>query len=123
MTVGQIISNVLTSTAAAGIPGGAIALPAVSILASIATGVAGNMAASDLANRMSDRLSKNHNILGNQDLTKAAGEAIGYLLREVAKSDELIAIAERNNLLYPEPAPNCFDRTQRFGAAKSGNSG
>jgi hypothetical protein len=102
MTVGQLLSNVLGATAAVGIPGGAIALPAVSILASIATGVAGNMAASDLANRMSDRLSKDRNILGNHDLTKAAGEAIGYLLREVAKSDELIAIAERNNLPYSE---------------------
>lgn len=105
MGVGQMISSAIANPgvqAAAGVVGGPIALGGVSILATIAAGIAGNIAANDLGNRMCDRLSKNQNILGNHDLTKAAGEAIGYLLREVAKSDELIAIAERNNLPYPD---------------------
>ncbi|MEG4201903.1 ATP-binding protein, partial [Microcoleus sp. Pol12A5] len=67
-------------------------------------GIAGNIAANDLGNRMTERLSKNPRILDNHDLIKAAGEAIGYILREVAKSDRLIAIAETKNLHYPETA-------------------
>ncbi len=84
---------------------GAIANPtvrAISILATIATGIAGNIAANDLGDRMVEKLAKNPNILDNHDLSKAAGEAIGYILKDVAKSDELIAIAETKNLTYPE---------------------
>ena len=62
------------------------------------------MAADELANRMTEGLSKNPRILDNHDLIKAAGEAIGYILREVAKSDRLIEIAETKNLPYPETA-------------------
>ncbi len=58
----------------------------------------------NLGNRMTEKLAKNPKILDNHDLIKAAGEAIGYILREVAKSDRLIAIAETKNLPYPEQA-------------------
>jgi hypothetical protein len=84
---------------------GAMANPtvgAISILATIAAGIAGNIAANDLGDRMVEKLAKNPNILDNHDLIKAAGEAIGYILKDVAKSDELIAIAETKNLTYPE---------------------
>lgn len=107
MAIGQVISNAIANPAtqaAAGMMGGPIALGGVSILAAIAGGVAGNIAANDLGNRMAEKLGKNPNILDNHDLTKAAGEAIGYILREVAKSDELIAIAETKNLPYPKQA-------------------
>jgi len=86
---------------------GVMANPAVggiSILATIAGGIAGNMAANELGNLMTEKLAKNPNILDNHDLIKAAGEAIGYILKEVAKSDELIAIAKTKNLTYPEQA-------------------
>ena len=105
MAIGQVISNAIANPgaqAAAGMMGGPIALGGVSILAAIAGGVAGNMAANDLGNRMTEKLAKNPNILDNHDLTKAAGEAIGYILKEVAKSDKLIAIAETKKLPYPE---------------------
>ncbi|NQE32600.1 ATP-binding protein [Microcoleus asticus] len=107
MAVGQLISNAIANPAtqaAAGMMGGPIAVGGVSILAAIATGIAGNIAANDLGNRMTERLSKNQKILDNHDLIKAAGEAIGYILREVAKSDRLIAIAETKKLPYPETA-------------------
>ncbi|MEG4028198.1 MULTISPECIES: ATP-binding protein [unclassified Microcoleus] len=107
MAIGQVISNAIANPAtqaAAGIIGGPIAVGGVSILAAIASGIAGNIAANDLGNRMTERLSKNPRILDNHDLIKAAGEAIGYILREVAKSDRLIAIAETKNLPYPETA-------------------
>ncbi|MEG4286116.1 ATP-binding protein [Microcoleus sp. A006_D1] len=84
---------------------GAMANPVVggiAILATIAGGIAGNIAANDLGNRMAEKLAKNPNILDNHDLIKAAGEAIGYILKDVAKSDELIAIAETKNWPYPE---------------------
>jgi hypothetical protein len=109
MAIGQVISNAIANPAtqaAAGMIGGPIALGGISILAAIAGGIAGNIAANDLGNRMAERLGKNQNILDNHDLTKAAGEAIGYILREVAKSDRLIAIAETKNLPYPEQALN-----------------
>ncbi|MCC3436189.1 MAG: ATP-binding protein, partial [Microcoleus sp. PH2017_05_CCC_O_A] len=86
---------------------GAIANPTVggiSILATIAGGIAGNMAANELGNKMAEKLAKNPNILDNHDLIKAAGEAIGYILREVAKSDRLIAIALSKNLSSPQQA-------------------
>ncbi|MEG5018494.1 MULTISPECIES: ATP-binding protein [unclassified Microcoleus] len=107
MAIGQVISNAIANPAtqaAAGIIGGPIALGGVSILAAIAGSLAETMAADELANRMTERLSKNPRILDNHDLIKAAGEAIGYILREVAKSDRLIAIAETKNLPYPETA-------------------
>ncbi|MEG4490725.1 ATP-binding protein [Microcoleus sp. D3_18_C4] len=107
MAIGQVISNAIANPgtqAAAGIIGGPIAVGGVSILAAIASGIAGNIAANDLGNRMTERLSKNPKILDNHDLIKAAGEAIGYILREVAKSDRLIAIAETKKLPYPETA-------------------
>lgn len=107
MAVGQVISNAIANPgtqAAAGMIGGPIALGGISILAAIAGGIAGNIAANDLGNRMTEKLAKNPNILDNHDLTKAAGEAIGYILREVAKSDKLIAIAETKKLPYPEQA-------------------
>jgi hypothetical protein len=107
MGVGQLISNAIANPgvqAAAGMMGGPIALGGVSILAAIAGGIAGNIAANDLGNRMAEKSAKNPNILDNHDLTKAAGEAIGYILREVAKSDQLIAIAETKKLPYPEQA-------------------
>src|SRR4028118_2392530 len=106
MAIGQVISNAIANPAtqaAAGMMGGP-ALGGVSILATIAGGIAGNMAANDLGNRMTQRLSKNPKILDNQDLIKAAGEAIGYILTEVASSDRLIAIAETKNLPDPETA-------------------
>ncbi|MEG4806990.1 ATP-binding protein [Microcoleus sp. F8-D3] len=107
MAIGQVISSAIANPAtqaAAGIIGGPIAVGGVSILAAIASGIAGNIAANDLGNRMAERLSKNPRILDNHDLIKAAGEAIGYILREVAKSDRLIAIAETKKLPYPETA-------------------
>ncbi|MEG4999052.1 ATP-binding protein [Microcoleus sp. B4-D4] len=107
MAVGQLISNAIANPAtqaAAGMMGGPIALGGVSILAAIAGSMAETMAADELANRMTEGLSKNPRILDNHDLIKAAGEAIGYILREVAKSDRLIAIAETKKLPYPETA-------------------
>ncbi|WP_341734842.1 hypothetical protein [Microcoleus sp. EPA2] len=107
MAVGQLISSAIANPgtqAAAGMMGGPIALGGVSILAAIAGGIAETMAADELANRMSEKLAKNPRILDNHDLTKAAGEAIGYILREVAKSDELIAIAETKKLPYAKQA-------------------
>ena len=107
MAIGQVISNAIANPgtqAAAGMIGGPIALGGVSILAAIAGSLAETMAADELANRMTERLSKNPRILDNHDLIKAAGEAIGYILRELAKSDRLIAIAETKKLPYPETA-------------------
>src|SRR4028118_15465 len=104
MAIGQVISNSIANPATQAAVGmmGDPALGRVSILATIAGGIAGNMAANDLGNRMTQRLSKNPKILDNHDLIKAAGEAIGYILREVAKSDSLSAIALSNNLPSPE---------------------
>src|SRR4028119_118613 len=76
----------------------------ISILGTIAGGIAGNMAANDLGNLIAEKLAKNPNILDNRDLIEAAGEAIAYILKDVAKSDELIAIAETKNLTYPKQA-------------------
>src|SRR4028118_276933 len=106
MAIGQVISNSIANPATQAAVGmmGDPALGGVSILATIAGGIAGNMAANDLGNRMTQRLSKNPKILANQDLIKATGEAIGYILTEVASSDRLIAIAETKNLPDPETA-------------------
>jgi hypothetical protein len=105
MAIGQVISNAIANPAtqaAAGMMGGPIALGGFSILAAIANGIAGNMAANDLGNLMTQRLSKNPRILENHDLIEAAGEAIAYILREVASSPQLIAIALSENLPSPE---------------------
>jgi len=106
MAIGQVISNAIANPAtqaAAGMMGGP-ALGGVSILATIAGGTAGNIAANDLGNRIAQWLSKNPKILDNHDLIKAAGEAIGYILTEVASSERLIAIAETKNLPDPQTA-------------------
>jgi len=117
MAIGQVISNAIANPAtqaAAGMMGGP-ALGGVSILATIAGGIAGNIAANDLGNWMIQRLSKNPKILDNHDLIKAAGETIAYILREVAKSDELIAIAETKNFPYPETAlSQLADKTPEY---------
>ncbi len=104
MAIGQVISYAIANPgtqAAAGIIGGPIALGGVSILAAIAGDIAGNIAANDLGNRMTQGLSKNPNILDNHDLIEAAGEAIAYILREVASYPQLTAIALSKNL--PDP--------------------
>ncbi len=109
MAVGQLISNAIANPAtqaAAGMMGGPIALGGVSILAAIAGGIAGNIAANDLGNRMAEKLAKNPKILDNHDLIKVAGEAIGYILKGVAESEELKAIALSKNLPSPEQALN-----------------
>ena len=69
----------------------------ISILATIAGGIAANMAANDLGNLIAEKLAKNPNILDNRDLIEAAGEAIADILKDVAKSDEFIAIALSKN--------------------------
>src|SRR6476469_1330968 len=106
MAIGQVISNAIANPGvlATGLTGSMSALGGVSILAAIASSIAETMAADELANRMTEGLSKNPRILDNHDLIKAAGEAIGYILREVAKSDRLIAIAETKKLPAPETA-------------------
>jgi hypothetical protein len=118
MAIGQVISNAIANPAtqaAAGMMGGPIALGGVSILAAIAGDIAGNMAANDLGNRMTQGLSKNPRILENDDLIKAAGEAIAIILREVASSDRLIAIAETKNLPAPETAlSQLADKTPEY---------
>jgi len=103
MAIGQVISYAIANPAtqaAAGMIGGP-ALGVVSILAAIASGIATNIAANDLGNRMAQGLSKNPSILENDDLIEAAGEAIAFILREVASSPQLIAIALSKNL--PDP--------------------
>src|SRR4028118_384419 len=107
MAIGQVISYAIANPAtqaAAGVMGGQHARGGVSILAVIAGDIATNIAANDLGNRMTQGLSKNPRILENHDLIEAAGEAIAYILREVASSDELIAIALSKNLPSPERA-------------------
>ncbi|WP_445173305.1 ATP-binding protein [Microcoleus sp.] len=109
MAIGQVISSAIANPAtqaAAGMMGGPIALGGVSILAAIAGSIAETMAADELANRMTQRLSKNPRVLDNHDLIKAAGEAIAYILTEVASSPQLIAIALSKNLPSPERAIN-----------------
>jgi hypothetical protein len=107
MAIGQLISNAIANPAtqaAAGMMGDPIALGGVSILAAIAGDIAGNIAGNDLGNRIAQGLSKNQKILDNHDLIEAAGEAIAYILTEVASSDRLIAIAATKNLPDPETA-------------------
>src|SRR4028119_62571 len=94
----MIASAIANSGVAAAL--GVMANPTVggiSILATIAGGIATNMAANDLGNLIAEKLAKNPNILDNHDLIKVAGEAIGDILKDVAKSNEFIAIALSKN--------------------------
>jgi len=96
MIVGQILSTVIggPGAAAAAMMGGPIAVVGVSALATIAASLAGDMVSAELGNHIVDRLAKNKHILDNHDLTRAAGEAIGYILKSVARSTELIELAK-----------------------------
>jgi hypothetical protein len=117
MAIGQVISNAIANPAtqaAAGMMGGP-ALGGVSILAAIAGGIAGNIAGNDLGNRIAQGLSKNPKILDNHDLIEAAGEAIAYILTEIASCDRLIAIAETKNFPEPQTAlSQLADRTPEY---------
>lgn len=109
MTVGQVISSVLGgpgAEAAAAMMGGPIAVVGVSALSTIAASLTGNLLASDIGNTMVDRLAKNKHILDNHDLTRAAGEAIGYILKSVARSTELKELAKSKHLPSPETELN-----------------
>ncbi len=105
LAVGQAIASTLSSPVgqgAVGFLGGSVGVLGASVLSTIVANLAGGITANELGARLLDRLSQSTNILENHDLTKAAGEAIALLIRAAAKSDELIDIAERNNLRYPE---------------------
>ncbi|MEG4319510.1 MULTISPECIES: ATP-binding protein [unclassified Microcoleus] len=108
MIVGQVISSVLggPGAAAATAMGGPIAVVGVSALSTIAASLTGNLLATELGNTMVDRLAKNKHILDNHDLTRAAGEAIGYILKSVARSTELKELAESKHLPDPKKALN-----------------
>ena len=100
MGVAPMIASAIANpgvTAALGVMANPV-VGGIAILATIAGGIAGNMAANDLGNRMAEKLAKNPNILDNHDLSKAAGEAIGYILKNVAtKSPQFIALALSKN--------------------------
>ncbi|WP_293143891.1 MULTISPECIES: ATP-binding protein [unclassified Microcoleus] len=104
--VGQCLSSALLGGPAAGMAapmlGGPVGVFGVGVLATIAASIVGNITAGELGNKLAQRVGKNDDILKNGDLTAAVGEAISRLLEKVAESDEIIAIAERNNLPYPE---------------------
>ena len=109
MIVGQVISSVLGglgADAAAGMIGGPIAVVGVSALSAIAASLAGDLVSADIGNKIVDRLAKNKHILDNHDLTRAAGEAIGYILKSVARSTELKELAESKHLPDPKKALN-----------------
>lgn len=100
MGVAPMIASAIANpgvTAALGVMANPV-VGGIAILATIAGGIAGNLAANDLGNRMAEKLAKNPNILDNHDLSKAAGEAIGYILKNVAtKSPEFTALALSKN--------------------------
>jgi hypothetical protein len=100
MGVAPMIASAIANpgvTAALGVMANPV-VGGIAILATIAGGIAGNLAANDLGNRMAEKLAKNPNILDNHDLSKAAGEAIGYILKNVAtKSPQFIALALSKN--------------------------
>ena len=103
--VAQGLSSALSGPAAgmaAPMLGGPVGVFGVGVLATIVASVVGGITASELGNKLAQRVGKNADILKNGDLTAAAGEAISRLLEKVAESDEIVAIAERNNLPYPE---------------------
>jgi hypothetical protein len=122
--VGQTLSSALSvsTPSTLGIAGG-FAVVGLSVLGSITASLAGNMMANELGNHITDRLSKNPKILDNHHLTLAAGEAIAYLLKEVARSDELIAIAEAKNLPDPaKPLNQLADKTVEYWLSISTNT-
>ena len=109
MIVGQVLSSVLGglgADAAAAMIGGPIAVVGVSALSTIAASLAGDMVSADIGNKIVDRLAKNKHILDNHDLTRAAGEAIGYILKSVARSTELKELAKSKHLPSPETELN-----------------
>ncbi|TAG69849.1 MAG: ATP-binding protein [Oscillatoriales cyanobacterium] len=104
--VGQSLSTALSTsgpaaTMAAGILGGPTGVLAASVLATIVTGVVGNITAGECGNKLAQRIGKNADILKNGDLTAAAGEAISRLLQKsIPESEEFKVIAERNGLRH-----------------------
>ena len=102
--VGQCLSTALAGPAAGmatGVLGGPTGVLAANVLATIVATIVGNITASELGNKLAQRVGKNADILKNGDLTAAAGEAISRLLQEnIAESEEIIVIAERNHLPY-----------------------
>lgn len=93
--VAQTLATALGGPAAGGVL-------AANVLSTIAASVAGNMTATELGNYLVEKLSNSQKVLHSRDLTNAAGKAISLVIREAAKSDALIEIAERKGLLYPE---------------------
>ncbi|PSB10474.1 hypothetical protein C7B69_21905, partial [filamentous cyanobacterium Phorm 46] len=75
---------------------------AASVLTTLIADVVGSITAGELGNKLAQRVGKNADILKNGDLTAAAGEAISRLLANVAESEEIIVIAERNGLGYAQ---------------------
>lgn len=113
--VGQTISAALSGSTAATLGGAAPLVLVGSVLGTIASDLASGMMATELGNHITERFSKNPKILDNHDLTLAAGEAIAYILKEVAQSDRLIAIAETKNLPYQaEPLNQLADKTVEY---------
>ncbi|OCQ95662.1 hypothetical protein BCD67_10060 [Oscillatoriales cyanobacterium USR001] len=113
--IGQTISAALSGSTAATLGGAAPLVLVGSVLGTIAASVAGGMMATELGNHITQSLSKNPKILNNHDLTIAAGEAIAYILKEVAQSEGLIAIAETQNLSYQaEPLNQLADKTVEY---------
>lgn len=104
--IGQCLATALSgpgpaAVMATSVLGGPTGVLAASVLATIVTGVVGNITAGELGNKLAQRVGKNADILKNGDLTAAAGEAISRLLQEeIAESEEIIVIAERNHLNY-----------------------
>ncbi len=101
--VGQCLSSALLGGPAAGMAasmlGGPVGVFGVGVLATLIASVVGNITASELGNKLAQRIGKNADILKNGDLTAAAGEAIGCLLhKNIPESEEFKVIAERNNL-------------------------
>ncbi len=99
MGVAPMIASAIANpgvTAALGVMANPV-VGGIAILATIAGSVAEAMAADVLGNRFTEKLAKNPNILDNHDLSRAAGEAIGYILKDVAKSDEFTALALSKN--------------------------
>lgn len=113
--VGQTISAALSGSTASTLGGASLLMLGSSVLGTIASDLAGGMMATELGNHITERFSKNRNILDNHDLTLAAGEAIAYILKEVAQSDRLIAIAETKNLPYQaEPFNQLANKTVEY---------
>ena len=114
--VGQAITNALAATGPASltaIVGNPIALLGISVVGALATGITGNILATEAGSTF-DRWTNNPKILDNHDLTRAAGEAIAHVLRnEVAKSPEFKAIALSKNLSV-RAIDQLADRTSEY---------